>query len=170
MPIESPSGFLFTLEEMVASARGQPDLQIPHPVLLVVAPAEEWAETTAVRTTEHSTEPLSVTMLPTLVFTVHSKKHYEPNIRFGRSSACDMVMPFAAISKNHGFFQVDSAGNWTVGDLGSKNGIYIDGQKVLPNGLRPLRDGATLRFGDVTAKFLTSASFIADLKRRTLQA
>jgi hypothetical protein len=31
----------------------------------------------------------------------------------------------------------------------------------------PLRDGASLRFGDVTAKFWLPKTFLADLERRT---
>jgi pSer/pThr/pTyr-binding forkhead associated (FHA) protein len=77
-----------------------------------------------------------------------------------------VVLPFAAISKAHGFFRQEVEGRWVAGDLGSKNGTYVDGHKVNAHTTHPMRDGASLRFGDVTAKFLSPVSFVADLKRR----
>jgi len=169
MPIDSPAGFLYTLEEMVNSARADRDRlerRFTQPVLLVVAPQEEWAETTAVRTTADGSDPVSVTMMPTLVLPVAKRHPGSADVTFGRSTVCDVVLPFAAISKAHGFFRNEAAGRWQVGDLGSKNGTYVDGHKVTAQTAHPMRDGATLRFGDVTAKFLSPVSFVADLKRR----
>jgi pSer/pThr/pTyr-binding forkhead associated (FHA) protein len=168
MPIDSPAGFLYTLEEMVNSARAEKDRmerRFTQPVLLVVAPQEDWAETTQVRTTE---DPggVSVQMMPTLVLPVAKRHPGSADITFGRSTICDVVLPFAAISKAHGFFRQEAEGRWITGDLGSKNGTYVDGHKVAANATHPMRDGASLRFGDVTAKFLSPVSFVADLKRR----
>ncbi|MBK7863138.1 MAG: FHA domain-containing protein [Archangiaceae bacterium] len=172
MPIDSPAGYLYTLEEMVASARAERDRlerKFTQPVLLVVAPAEDWAETTAVRLPSASSsdaEPISVTMMPTLVLPVSKRHPGSTDVTFGRSTVCDVVLPFAAISKAHGFFRMEVEGRWLVGDLGSKNGTFVDGHKVTASTSHPMRDGATLRFGDVTAKFLSPVSFVADLKRR----
>ena len=55
---------------------------------------------------------------------------------------------------------------WILVDVGSSNGTYVDGHKVTAATAHAMRDGATLRFGDVTAKFLSPISFVADLKRR----
>jgi hypothetical protein len=168
MPIDSPAGFLYTLEEMVTSARADKDRmerRFTQPVLLVVAPQEEWAETTAVRTTGESTD-VSVQMMPTLVLPVAKRHPGSQDITFGRSTICDVVLPFAAISKAHGFFRQEVEGRWIAGDLGSKNGTYVDGHKVSAHATHAMRDGASLRFGDVTAKFLSPVSFVADLKRR----
>ena len=170
MPIESPAGLLYTLEETVAAAkdgRDQLAQRYTSPVLLVVAPQEGWAEITAVRaTTESSALPPSVTMMPTLVVAVMKRTLSAGDITFGRSTVCDVVLPFAAISKAHGFFREEAEGRWLVGDLGSKNGTYVEGHKVTPQAAMFCRDGATLRLGDVTVKFLSSLSFVADLKRR----
>jgi hypothetical protein len=169
MPIDSPAGYLYTLEEMVNSARADRERlerKFTQPVLLVVAPAEEWAETTAVRTGVEPGDPISVTMMPTLVLPVAKRHPGSPDVTFGRSTVCDVVLPFAAISKAHGFFRMEVEGRWLVGDLGSKNGTYVDGHKVNASSTHGMRDGATLRFGDVTAKFLSPVSFVADLKRR----
>ena len=170
MPIDSPAGFLYTREEMVAAARADSnrlELKFTQPVLLVVAPQEDWAENTAVRTsTEAGQQPVTVTMMPTLVLPVSKRHAGSKDITFGRSTVCDVVLPFAAISKAHGYFRQETEGRWVTGDLGSKNGTYIDGHKVIAQASHAMRDGASLRFGDVTAKFLSPVSFVADLKRR----
>jgi hypothetical protein len=171
MPIDSPAGFLYTLEETVIAAKGERDRlekRFTHPVLLVVAPAEDWAESTAVRATTESAalEPPSVQMMPTLVLPLSKRLPGAPDITFGRSTICDVVLPFAAISKAHGFFRAEAPGRWLVGDLGSKNGTFVDGVKVTAQTTMACRDGATLRFGDVTAKFWSPVSFCADLRRR----
>jgi hypothetical protein len=169
MPIDSPAGYLYTLEEMVNAARADRERlerKFTQPVLLVVAPAEEWAEVTAVRLGAEVGDAISVTMMPTLVLPVAKRHPGSPDMTFGRSTVCDVVLPFAAISKAHGFFRMEVEGRWVVGDLGSKNGTFVDGHKVTASTSHPMRDGATLRFGDVTAKFLSPVSFVADLKRR----
>lgn len=169
MPIDSPAGFLYTLEEMVSTARAESDRlerRFTQPVLLVVAPQEDWAETTEVRTTADQADLVSVTMMPTLVLPVAKRHPGSADVTFGRSTVCDVVLPFAAISKAHGFFRNEAVGRWLVGDLGSKNGTFVDGHKVTASTSHPMRDGATLRFGDVTGKFLSPVSFVADLKRR----
>lgn len=177
MPIDSPVGELFTLEELVTAARDghSPLPQHQLPVLLVVAPQEQWAEITAVRMAKEGTidQPLpatavSVQMLPTLVVPLSTPDAATQEVAFGRSNTCAVALPFAAISKVHGFFKRQGEG-WHIGDLGSKNGTYVDGHKVPANTTVPCRDGATLRFGDVTAKFLSPQSFAADVRRRLSQ-
>ena len=163
MPIESPAGPLTTLEETVFLARRHADALEEHfisPVLLVVAPAEDWAETTQARQTIES-DLVSVQMMPTLVIELRGTG----DLLFGRAPINSVILPFAAMSKNHGFFRVE-AGRWMVGDAGSKNGTFVDGARVANGAVLPLRDGASLRFGDVTAKFWLPKSFCLDLRRR----
>lgn len=169
MPLESPVGFLTTLEETVATARrttGPLEAVFTSPVLLVVAPMEPWVEVTAVRTAVRPQEEdeSSVTMMPTLVFRIERRGSSGGPIHFGRGQG-DVVMPFAAMSKSHGQF-VEKNGEWFVTDVGSKNGTYVNGDKASANALVPLRDKATLRFGDVSARFLLPISFCQDLRRR----
>ena len=162
MPIESPAGPLTTLEETVFLARRHADDLEKHfvsPVLLVVAPAEDWAETTQARQTIES-DLVSVQMMPTLVINLKGDGG-----TFGRAPTNWVILPFAAMSKNHGFFSSESS-RWSVGDSGSKNGTFVDGARVANGAVVPLRDGASLRFGDVTAKFWLPKSFCLDLRRR----
>lgn len=164
MSIDSPAGPLFTLEETVAEARDWGDAlesKFTWPVLLVVAPQEPWLDITQVRTA--SEEEPSVQMLPTLVFGIR-KQRGEGDIVFGRAGDNDVILPFAAVSKKHGVFREAGSG-WLFSDIGSKNGSYVDGKRVLDAPV-PLRDGASLRFGDVTARFRLPQTFCADLRRR----
>jgi len=167
MPLESPVGFLTTLEETVATARrttGPLEAAFTTPVLLVVAPMEPWVEITAVRNAVKPDDETSVTMMPTLVFRIEGRAGGEAPIAFGRGTG-DVIMPFAAMSKQHGTF-VHKGGEWFVTDVGSKNGTYVNGDKVTVGSQVPLRDKSTLRFGDVSARFLLPASFCQDLRRR----
>lgn len=166
MPIQSPAGPLSTLEEYVYLARGLRDRLDTHfvdPVLLVVAPAEGWAETTSIR---HRAESgmISVKMLPTLVIPV---KGQSP-VTFGRGPQNAVILPFAAMSKAHGELKLEG-GAWSLKDIGSKNGSFVDGGRVPQGAFVGLRDGASIRFGDVTAKFMLAPTFRADLKRRLLE-
>ncbi len=163
MPIESPAGPLTTLEETVYLAKRHAEELEKHfvsPVLLVVAPAEDWAETTQARQTIES-DLVSVQMMPTLVIELRGSG----DVTFGRAPTNGVILPFAAMSKNHGFFRTDGT-RWMVGDSGSKNGTFVDGARVANAAVVPLRDGASLRFGDVTAKFWQPKSFCLDLRRR----
>lgn len=47
----------------------------------------------------------------------------------GRSAASDVPIAHAAISRRHALLQFDF-GNWTIKDVGSKNGVAIDGKAV----------------------------------------
>jgi pSer/pThr/pTyr-binding forkhead associated (FHA) protein len=52
----------------------------------------------------------------------------KPEITIGRSSSCDVVLASAKVSSRHGQFQLVN-GYWRVQDLGSRNGIAVDGVK-----------------------------------------
>lgn len=175
MPIESPVGPLSTLEEMVARARtlsGPLEQHFREPVLLVVAPSEEWAAVNAptqvsLSDTGEVKQAASVTMLPTLVVPFDRSRMLEsPRLSLGRAAQCDVILPFAAVSKLHGHFLASAAGAWSFEDAGSQNGTAIDGVRLDAGHPAPLRNRALLRFGDVTARFLEPAAFCEDLRRR----
>jgi len=85
-------------------------------------------------------------------------------LSFGRSDVCDVVMPFAAVSKHHGYFEkID--GGWTVHDVGSTNNTVVNGKFARDHALL-LSDGATVMFGPLMARFLMGPSFITVLKQR----
>ncbi len=60
----------------------------------------------------------------------------------GRSRSCDIVCDDPGVSRNHGTLMRNHDGSWTYTDLHSKNGSYINGEKIH-------RETATLHAGDV---------------------
>lgn len=66
----------------------------------------------------------------------------------GRSGQCDVVIPHEAVSRRH--CQIDLVnGELFVTDLGSINGVSIDGQKITPNKPVKFQTFFTLSFGAV---------------------
>jgi pSer/pThr/pTyr-binding forkhead associated (FHA) protein len=60
----------------------------------------------------------------------------KPSLIVGRSPACDITLPFSTVSSKH--CQLDFKGGfWHVRDLGSRNGIRVDGIVHLAKYLRP---------------------------------
>lgn len=54
---------------------------------------------------------------------------------------------FPMISGTHA--RIERRGEWTVVDLGSTNGTYVDGNELSPNAPAPLRDHTLLKFANV---------------------
>lgn len=74
-------------------------------------------------------------------------------LSFGRSTICDVVLPFSAISKHHGYFE-NAGATWLVTDVGSTNGTQVNGRSAAKGQKVPLDDGATLQMGKVSARFV----------------
>jgi pSer/pThr/pTyr-binding forkhead associated (FHA) protein len=87
-------------------------------------------------------------------------------ITLGRSSVCDIVIPFAAVSKVHAYLGHAAPHQWQIEDAGSTNGTAVDGAKVKPHRVVPIQDSSTVEFGKVSAKFLLPVSFWAELRSR----
>lgn len=56
----------------------------------------------------------------------------------GRSSTCEVHLPDKAVSRNHAQIR-NRGGQWQFIDLGSKHGSFLNGVKVEPNDVSPLR-------------------------------
>lgn len=66
----------------------------------------------------------------------------------GRSAQCDVVIPHESISRRH--CQIDYRnGEFYVTDLGSINGVTVDGQKITPNKPVKFQSFFALAFGAV---------------------
>jgi pSer/pThr/pTyr-binding forkhead associated (FHA) protein len=68
----------------------------------------------------------------------------------GRSVECDVVIASKSVSREHSRLRREGR-RWFVEDLGSTNGTYLNGERVI-NSLA-LLDGDSLRVGDVTFVF-----------------
>jgi adenylate cyclase len=52
-------------------------------------------------------------------------------LRVGRRDGCDIVLPFSNISGHHCVLELEE-GYWFVRDLNSRNGVKVNGQKIVP--------------------------------------
>lgn len=68
----------------------------------------------------------------------------EPAMSLGRGRANDVVIAEDSVSRLHAALEARSGG-WAVRDLGSRNGTFVNGERVL--GDRALRDGDEIRIG-----------------------
>src|SRR3954462_3796226 len=69
----------------------------------------------------------------------------------GRSPDCDIVVRDILLSRRHCRIGLDeSNGTWSVQDLGSKNGSWINGEEVQ---FSVLKDGTSVRIGKTTVRF-----------------
>jgi hypothetical protein len=68
----------------------------------------------------------------------------------GRSRDCDIVLADSNVSRKHA--QISTVrGGWAIEDLGSTNGVQINGRTI--NGRQAVRNGDQLEIGTVTARF-----------------
>jgi len=68
----------------------------------------------------------------------------------GRDNSCDIVIRDANISRTHAQFTQDAMGTWKVTDLGSTNGIKVNGIRIMA---ALLRDGDQLTIGVSVLEF-----------------
>jgi hypothetical protein len=70
----------------------------------------------------------------------------------GRSRECDIVLNDSNVSRRHAELRPLGDG-WSVTDLGSTNGVRVNGRDVRPNEPEPLQPGDRLDVGTVDATF-----------------
>ncbi len=73
----------------------------------------------------------------------------------GRSSVCDVQSLDLTVSGQHAFLSQDREGNWSVQDLNSKNGTYVNGAIV--DGKTPVKSGDWVKVGDRTSFYVINA-------------
>lgn len=75
--------------------------------------------------------------------------HWE-NI-LGRSRRADVVITSQTVSRNHAVLTRYDDGSWSIQDVGSKNGLQVNG---IPVAMHPLQPGDTIKMGDSCFRFL----------------
>lgn len=110
--------------------------------------------------------------LDLLVFAVcHAGRSPFPNfVSVGRTDNNDIVINDVSITKFHAFFRLGDDGGCWLQDAGSRNGTFVDDEKVAARGHGEpvlVSNGARVRFGGVSLTFLT-AEAVQDLVRRGL--
>lgn len=74
----------------------------------------------------------------------------------GRSRDCDIVLGDANVSRHHAELRPDDRGGWTVADLGSTNGVRVNGRSAGgPDTPTPVRSGDRIDLGTVDMTFET---------------
>jgi hypothetical protein len=72
----------------------------------------------------------------------------KPDTRLGAEIDNDYVLDDQFVSRYHARLRWDGA-IWWIEDLGSSNGTTVDGQICPPRDPRPIRNGASLKLGDM---------------------
>lgn len=60
----------------------------------------------------------------------------KPRLTIGRRPSCDIVLEFPNISSTHCELQLEN-GYWRISDLGSRNGVKVNGERVESKWLHP---------------------------------
>jgi pSer/pThr/pTyr-binding forkhead associated (FHA) protein len=97
----------------------------------------------------------------------------QTRIVLGRGAAADVRIPHPAVSEAHASVQLRGA-EWMLTDLGSRNGTKHNGQRLLSERARKLRDGDLVELGTYVLSFHSgvlmtepmSAERTAELARR----
>ncbi len=83
----------------------------------------------------------------------------------GRSEDRDLSIDHSTVSKRHAFLLKDESGVYKLGDAGSTNGTFLNGQRVETGEPVFIRDGNIVSFGDCDYLFYSPKGFIDILAR-----
>jgi hypothetical protein len=120
------------------------------------APAEH-GHTMVYSTAERIRQPVEDTSArrPARPVLVHDGMHHDLGLRggtIGRSRECEVVLDDRNVSRRHAEIRVDASGTWTVHDLGSTNGVRVNGRPVGGGG-EELRAGDAIELGTAEVVF-----------------
>lgn len=92
---------------------------------------------------------------------------FQDRVGVGRAPNVDVSIGLPRLSKYHAYFVLpeDPAGDLTIADAGSKNGTWVDGDKVEPKQSVPVTDGCTVRLGPYYLTYHTPEGLL-DLVRK----
>lgn len=93
--------------------------------------------------------------------------HYEFTI--GRSKACDVILNFPSISRQHAVFTMNQKGYWNITDTKSKGGVLVNNAPIEEGTMIAMGDTITLAGVDVVitpATFMDARSFEKERKSK----
>ncbi|HEV2813586.1 MAG TPA: DUF3662 and FHA domain-containing protein [Solirubrobacteraceae bacterium] len=70
----------------------------------------------------------------------------------GRSRDCDVVLADPNVSRRHAEVRPDGRGGWQVRDMGSTNGVKVNGRRI--DGPTPVESGDRLALGTADVRFV----------------
>ncbi|MEW5740961.1 MAG: FHA domain-containing protein [Myxococcota bacterium] len=148
------------LSELLHQWRKDPravELRLTVPVLLFerqgTAAEEDWEKTGAllVGKPPESNDPQ-------LFFVEKAKRSsnaFPMGVTLGRVESNDVVLDDASVSRFHAWLQFDERQKtWLLCDAQSKNGTWLDGATVAKGARLPLHDGALIKLGQASLRFL----------------
>jgi pSer/pThr/pTyr-binding forkhead associated (FHA) protein len=77
----------------------------------------------------------------------------------GRGERCGLRLPDRSVSREHARLEPDAAGGWWVVDLGSRNGVKVNGERVERAALKDLDE---VMLGELLLRFRTEAGEAAE--------
>lgn len=82
------------------------------------------------------------------------------DVTIGRMPGNDIVLEDVTVSRTHAVLRPEPVtGLWSVVDMESHNGTFLDGVLIVPGRPMPLMDRARVRFGDVEVTFCQPPGF-----------
>ncbi len=124
-----------------------------------------------------NTSPTGLDELPdanrtmTTVYVIAKKEGapFPEQIGIGRAANTDVCLSLPKISKYHASLFVEPGGTFACADAGSKNGTWLNAQRLAPREKTPLPDGSRLRLGPHKFVFHTYDGLIRLLRERALE-
>jgi pSer/pThr/pTyr-binding forkhead associated (FHA) protein len=143
---------------------GAPSQPVPVPVSVSVSvPRTSRPTVSGLRSHARSVEPVVYELRPRLP--VGDGRA----VTVGRGPECDIVLSEPTVSRMHARFrQEPHTGVWSVTDLESHNGTYVEGVLIVPGRPAPLFRNATLRLGSVEVRFLQAEAFTQYVRAHSL--
>jgi hypothetical protein len=91
------------------------------------------------REQEQSKQPQAASVSTRAIVSLGDRRYVldGPRAVVGRSKECDCVLRDANVSRRHAELRRSDTGDWTIADLGSTNGVKINGRQVSSSRLRP---------------------------------
>lgn len=83
-------------------------------------------------------------------------------VTIGRIENNDVVLVDDSVSRLHAILTEDATG-WAITDALSKNGTWIENERLAPNRLHRVFDRAHLRIGEARVEFCLARTFLARL-------
>ncbi|MCC6336337.1 MAG: FHA domain-containing protein [Myxococcales bacterium] len=85
----------------------------------------------------------------------HSGNAFLMGVTLGRVESNDVAIDDASVSRFHAWLQFDERQKaWLLCDAQSKNGTWMDGATVAQGARVPLHDGAIIKLGQASLRFL----------------
>ena len=69
----------------------------------------------------------------------------------GRESGCDVLIPDRQVSRFHARLTPGASGV-VLEDLGSKNGTFVNGERIVPLAAQKVAPGSQIQLGDMLFK------------------